>query len=118
MDLKNNATEQREYLERNLEQLNTVVSAVLGIKVELKIKEHTDYRNITYFRLEDNDNFRDKCGIMAKAFKEVSIQSFGIWWNDDGVVIKFDFHYEHIDGGTNGAYFCTVDIIDNFVKIR
>ena len=37
MSLSNNATEQREYLERNLEQLNTVISAILGYKTKLEI---------------------------------------------------------------------------------
>ena len=118
MDLRNNVDDQRLYLARNLEQLNTVVSAVLGTKVELKAKEHTNYRKETYFTLEDNYNFRDNCGIMAKAFKEVTIGSFGVWWNDKGVVVRLDFNYEHINDGRNGATFCEVEIIDDFVKIR
>lgn len=118
MDLKNNVVEQREYLERNLKQLNTVVSAVLGVRVELEIVERTNYRKETHYSLEDNDNFRDRCGIMAKVFKEVNIHSFSVWWRDNGVCIEFNFRYEHIDGGSNGAKFCTVEIIDDFVKIR
>lgn len=117
MDLTNNAVEQREYLERNLERLNTIVSAVLGVKVELKIVEHTNYKKETHYSLEDNHNFRNKCGVMAKAFKEVTICSFGVWWKDQGVTIKLDFCYEYIDGGRNGANFCAVDIVDDFIKI-
>ena len=118
MDLKNNVSEQRAYLERNLEQLNIVISAVLGTKVELKIIEHTNYRKETYFSLEDNYNFRDKCGIMVKAFTEVTIGNFGMWWRDNGVCMDLQFEYKHINGGSNGAKFCTIDIIDDFVKIR
>lgn len=118
MDLRNNVVEQREYLERNLEQLNTVVSAVLGIRTHLRIVEKKDYRNATYFKIVDDRNIRNCCGVMTKAFKEVTISNFGIWWSDEGVCMDLNFDYVHIDGGSNGAKFCTVDIIDDFVKIR
>jgi ribosomal protein L21 len=118
MDLKNNVVEQREYLVRNLEKVNTVMSAVLGVTVKLQVVEHTDYRKNISFKLEDNYNFRDKCGIMAKAFTQVTIENYGMWWRDNGVCMSFDFNYEHIDGGRNGAKFCTIEIIDDFVKIR
>ena len=44
MNLKNDISEQKEYLEKNLEQLNTVVSAILGYKTELKIIQDKHYR--------------------------------------------------------------------------
>lgn len=117
MDLKNNIAEQREYLERNLEQLNTVVSAVLGIRTHLRIEEKTNYRKETYFEVIDDRNIRGCCGVMAKAFTEVTIEDFGVRWKENGVCINLDFRYTHIGGGSNGAHFCTVEIIDNFVKI-
>lgn len=119
MDLKNNVVEQREYLERNLEKVNVIVSAVLGTTVKLQIREHTNnYTKETYFELVDDYNFRDKCGIMAKAFTEVTIENFGMWWRDNGVCMDLQFEYKHIDGGSNGAKFCTIEIVDDFVKIR
>ena len=118
MSLKNNVDEQREYLQRNLEQLNTVVSAVLGIKTHLRIEEETNYRKETYFNIIDNRNIRDCCGVMAKAFKEVTISNFGIWWSDEGVCFDLHFDYTHIGGGHNGAEFCRIDIVNDFVKIR
>lgn len=117
MDLKNNVMEQREYLERNLEQLNTVVSALLGVKTSLQIEEKQNYRGETYFAIVDRKDYRNQCGIMAKAFKKVTIENYGMGWRDNGICIKFDFRYEHIDGGSNGANFCVVEIIDDFVKI-
>lgn len=118
MDLKNNVNEQREYLERNLEQLNTVVSAVLGVKAKLQVEEEKSYNDKILFGVADRKNYRDYCGIMAKAFKKVIIENFGMWWRDNGVCMDMTFRYEHIDGGSNGATFCTIDIIDDFVKIR
>lgn len=117
MSLKNNIDEQRNYLERNLEQLNTVVSAILGYRTHLEIVEKTNNRG-TYFKVIDNRNIRDKCGVMAKAFTEVTIGSFSVGWGDEGVYMSFDFNYEHIDGGTNGAKFCEIEIVNDFVKIR
>lgn len=118
MSLKNNIDEQREYLQRNLDRLNTVVSAVLGIRTHLKIEERTDYRKQTHFEIIDNRNIRDCCGVMAKAFQEVTISNFGIWWDDEGVCFDLHFNYVHIGGGSNGAEFCRINIIDDFVKIR
>lgn len=118
MDLKNNTVEQREYLERNLEQLNAVVGATLDIKINLRIEKCMNYKMEEYFKIIDDTNIRDHCGVMAKAFKEVIINSFGVWWREDGVTIELDFEYEHINGGHNGAKFCTVEIIDGIVKIR
>ena len=118
MSLKNNIDEQREYLQRNLEQLNTVVSAVLGIKTDLKIEEKKGCYKQTYLNVVDDRNIRDCCGVMAKAFKEVTISSFGMGWSDEGVCMDLHFNYEHINCGSNGAYFCRIDIINDFVKIR
>ena len=117
MNLKNDISEQKEYLEKNLEQLNTVVSAILGQKTELKIIQDKNYRGEVYFKISDNRNIREQCGAMAKAFKKVIIENFGMWWQDNGVVMDLQFNYEHIDGGTNGAKFCTIGIEDNLVKI-
>ena len=54
---------------------------------------------------------------MAKAFKKVIIENFGMWWQDNGVVMDLQFNYELNDGGTNGVKFCTIYIEDNLVKI-
>ncbi len=118
MSLKHDVNEQREYLERNLEQLNTVVSAVLGIRTHLRIVEKTDFRKQTYFKVIDDRNIRDCCGVMAKAFQEVTISNFGIWWSDEGVCMDLHFNYVHNSGGSNGAEFCRIDIVNDFVKIR
>ena len=118
MNLKNNVDEQRAYLEKNLEQLNTVVSAVLGIRTHLRIEEKKDYRKQTYFKVIDDRNIRDCCGVMAKAFTEVTISNFGIWWSDEGVCMDLHFNYVHNSGGSNGAEFCRIDIVNDFVKIR
>ena len=48
MNLKDDIADQREYLEKNLEQLNTVVSAILGYKTELKIIQDKNYREEVY----------------------------------------------------------------------
>ena len=117
MSLKNNVDEQREYLQRNLEQINTIISAVIGYKTNLEINERKNCRG-TYFGLIDRRNIRDKCGVMAKAFTEVTIGTFNVGWGDEGVYMSFDFNYQHIDGGTNGAEFCKIEIINDFVKIR
>ena len=116
MSLRDNATEQSEYLERNLEQLNTVISAILGYKTKLEIEEVTNKRG-TYFKLVDRRNLKEKCGVMAKAFTNVYISSFNVHWNDKGVYISFDFLYEHINGGGNGVEFCEINIVDNLVSI-
>lgn len=111
MDLKNNIGEQKAYLERNLEQLNTVVSAILGFKTELKVIEKKQ-GNSTYLAINDDRNIKDKCGIMTKVFNEVTIGNFNKWWSEDGVCIDFSFYCD--------AYclkFCTLNIINDMVTI-
>ena len=117
MNLKNVISEQKEYLEENVEQLNTVVSAILGYKTELKIIQDKNYRGEVYFKISDNRNIREQCGAMAKAFKKVIIENFGMWWQDNGVVMDLQFNYELNDGGTNGVKFCTIGIVDGLVTI-
>ena len=116
MSLKDDIQEQKKYLVKNLKQLNTVVSAILGHKTELKIKE-INQENKTYFRVADDRNIKEQCGIMAKSFKKVVIENFGMWWQENGVIMDLQFSYEHIDGGTNGVKFCTINIEDGLVKI-
>ena len=117
MNLKDDIAEQREYLENNLEQLNIVVSAILGYKTELKIIQDKNYRGEVYYKIIDDRNIKEKCGAMAKAFKKVTIENFGMWWKENGVIMDLQFSYEHNDGGTNGAKFCTIYIEDGLVKI-
>ena len=117
MSLKNNATKQREYLGRNLEQLNTVISDIIGYKTELKIEEKNINGN-TYFKLIDSRNLKEKCGVTAKVFTNVYISSFLVSWNDKGAYIHFDFLYEYIDGEIDGLRFCSINIIDDLVTIR
>ena len=117
MNLKYDITEQKEYLEKNLEQLNTVVSAILGYKTKLDIIQDANYRGEVYFKISDNRNIREQCGAMTKAFKKVTISNFGMWWQDNGVVMDLQFNYELNDGGTNGVKFCTIGIVDSLVTI-
>ena len=56
MSLKYDITKQRDYLDENLEQLNTVVSAILGYKTELDIIQDVNYRGEVYFKISDNRN--------------------------------------------------------------
>ena len=116
MSLKDDIAEQKEYLEKKLEQLNTVVSAILGYKTDLFI---TDIKsgNTIYYKIIDDRNIKEKCGAMAKAFKKVTIENFGMWWKENGVIMDLQFSYEHNDGGTNGSKFCTIYIEDGLVKI-
>lgn len=116
MSLKDNTVEQKIYLEATLEQVNTVVSAILGYRIKLKIEE-IGVGNKKYFKVADNSNIRKQCGVMAKAFKEVTINSYNMYWIDNGIGIDLCFHYKHIDGGSNSAKFCRINIIDGLVTI-
>ena len=118
MSLKDNIAEQREYLEKKLEQLNTVVSAILGYKTKLDIIQDANYRGEVYYKISDNRDIKEQCGVMAKAFKKVTIENFGMWWQENGVVMDLQFSYELNDGGTNGVKFCTINIEDGLVKIK
>ena len=117
MSLKDDIAEQREYLEKNLEQLNTVVSAILGYKTELDIIQDSNYRGEICYKISDNRNIKEQCGVMQKAFKKVIVENFGMWWEENGVVMDLQFSYELNGGGTNGVRFCTINIEDGLVKI-
>ena len=117
MDLKNNVDDQRTYLKNNLENINVVISAILGTKVNLKIEEGTNYKKDICFSLLDSKNRKAECGIMRAAFKNVYIESSGMWWNEKGVIIDLKFKYDHIDMGHNAASFCLIKVEDNFVNI-
>ena len=117
MDYKNNIENQRELLQKHLESINIVVSAKLGIKVNLRIEENKDYRNQPFFCLIDDRNFKKECGVMASAFKNVYIETFDMWWQENGVAFGLDFRYELIDGGSNGAHFCIIQIENDLLKL-
>ena len=117
MDYKNNIENQKELLQKHLEAINIVVSAKLGTKVNLCIKENKEYRNQTLFNLIDDRNFKKECGVMASAFKNVYIKTFGVWWQENGVIFDLDFKYEFINGGSNGVYFCTIQIENDLLKL-
>lgn len=116
----NTITQKRHYLKENLEKLNIVVSAILGVRVNLKMEEKIDYRKEIYFKVVDDHNFKACCGIMEKAFKEVTIANFNMFWREDSVIMDMHFHYEHIDGGSNCAKFATIEISgeDGFITVK
>lgn len=116
MELKT-IEEKKEFLQRNLDKINTVVTAYIGARVDLKIVERTTVRE-AYLKLEDNHNFVHCCGIMSRAWKEVRIETFNIWWIGDRCELDMHFSYEHIDGGHNGAEFCRINVEDDFVTIK
>lgn len=113
----NSIEEKKEFLQRNLDKINTVVGAYIGARVDLKVIEKQTWRE-TYLILEDNHNFADLCGIMNRAWKEVTIDTFNIWWYEEGCQLIMHFSYEHIDGGHNGAEFCRINVEDDFVTIK
>lgn len=108
--------EQREFLKKHLDTINTVVTAYIGERVRLQIEEHTHYGR-TYFVLRDNHNFAHCCGIMSKAWKEVYIDTFHVFWVPEGCQLVLHFSYEHINGGHNGAEFCRINVEDDFITI-
>ena len=118
MDYINNIEDQKNLLQKHLQDINTVVSAKLGIKVNFKIEEKTNYGKQTIFSLIDNRNLKSQCGIMESAFKNVYIETFGVWWYKDGVCFELDFKYEHINGGSNGAQFCIIQIKNDLIKMQ
>ena len=107
----------REFLKRNLDKINIVVTAMIGARTHLKVVEKT-VRNETYFILEDNHNFAHLCGVMSRAWKEVHIDTFNIWWDEEGCELVMHFSYEHIYGGHNGAEFGRIIVMDDFVTIK
>jgi hypothetical protein len=119
MELKTIA-QKRHYLKENLEKLNIIISAILGVRVNLKLEEKQDFRKEIYFKVTDNHNFKSCCGIMANAFKEVTISNFNMFWREDSVIMEMDFHYEHIDGGSNCAKFALIEISgeDGFITVK
>lgn len=107
----------REFLQRNLDKINMVVTAMIGVNVRFQIIEKkTPWE--TYLKLEDNRNFAKHCGIMSRAWAEVRVETFNIWWTEDSAELDLHFSYEHIDGGHNGAGFGRLIVMDDFVIIK
>ena len=113
----NTIEEKKEFLRRHLDKINTVVTAYIGARVDLRIVEKTNIRE-TYLSLEDNSNFAECCGIMRRAWREVNIKTFNIWWDEDGCQLDMYFSYEHINFVHNGANFCTISVVEDFVTIK
>lgn len=117
MDYENNVEDQRNLLEKHLDKINIVVSAILGINVNLRIRENKNYQKQIIFELIDDKNIKNKCGVMENAFANVHIETFGIWWQKNGAIFELDFRYEHIDGGSNGTKFCIIQIQNDLLKV-
>ena len=118
--IKNHSGTQRIFLEKNLDKVNTVVGALLGIKTNLKIKESKSSGTI-YFDYVDERNIKDYCGVMTNAFERVYITTFTLSFDGDElnnrVYLTFDFRYDHIGGGSNGATFLRMEIVNDVIRI-
>lgn len=113
----NTIEEKKEFLARNLDKINTVVTALIGVRTHLQIVEKVTMRD-TYLKLEDNNNFARYCGVMRHAWAEVNIDTFNIWWDEEGCELIMHFRYQHINGGSNGAEFARIRVEDDFVTIK
>ena len=109
--------EQKTFLEQHLTKINEVISEYLEVDVNLQIQERRTYRGERYLKLIDDKNFCNDCGIMSRAWKKVVIDTFNIWWEPDGAILDMHFSYEHIDGGSNGARFCNVEVFGTGITI-
>lgn len=101
--------EQKEFLEKYLNDINIIVSAKLGIRTNFKITERKTYNNALYYCLEDKRNFVTECGIMSTALKELTMYAT-IYWNENNTTMSFHFDYELNRGGSNGCEFCLIGI--------
>lgn len=112
--MEDKVKKQRKLLENNLDKINSLISERLEIKTNFQIEEDEDYRGKIHFKLIDKTNIREACGVMQHAFTNVYMYTFNIFWGKDitASVLNFNFYYEHINGGTNSARFCTVFIQD------
>ena len=117
MSYKNDFVAQKELLEKNIKGLNEVLSLKLCIKVHLKLEEKKDGYGRVYYDLHDYANLRDLCGVAKFAFETITIGSWGIYWEDDDVVIKFNYYYTHPGGGSNATELCYVRIKDDDITI-
>lgn len=114
---KNDIVAQREFLEKNIKRLNEVLSMKLGIKVHLQLEEKKDWCGRVYYNLYDHTNLRELCGVAKFAFKEITIGTWGIYWNDGYVVLSFNYFYTHPMGGRNAAELCSVLIENDEITI-
>ena len=117
MNYKNDVVAQKEFFNKNIKELNEMLSLKLGIKVHLQLEEKKDWRGSVYYILHDYTNLRDLCGVAKFAFEEITIGSWGIYWQEDYVVINFHYYYTHPSGGSNGTELCIVSISDDKITI-
>ena len=117
MSYKNDIVAQRECLEKNIKKLNELLSLKLGIKVHLQLEEKEEWHGRIYYKLHDDTNLRDLCGVAKYAFETITIGSWGIYWHDDYVVINFHYFYTHPSGGSNGTELFSVLIKDDEITI-
>lgn len=115
MDLRNNVKDQREYLSRNLAQINGVVSALLGVKVNFVVSERSKVM------VEDGNNYRDCCGMLKSQYRDVELvcNPFGIFWKEDGVNFQLDLilHPVARNRKTLDTCLCDIAIINDVVYI-
>lgn len=117
MNYVNNVGAQRKCLEDNLNDINDLLSQKLGVRVSLRIIERKGFAGEIFYELQDDTNLRELCGVAKYAFETITIGSWGIYWNDDDVVISFNYYYTHPSGGSNGTRLCAIRIKDNNVDI-
>lgn len=117
MSYINDIAAQRELLEKSLVKINGLLSQKLGIKVHFKLEEKKDWCDRIYYKLHDDTNIRELCGVAKYAFEEITIGTWGIYWSDDYVTLSFYYFYTHPRGGSNATELCSVLIENDEVTI-
>jgi len=108
----------KEFLNDNIERINKAVAEYLGVDVNFQIEESGNYLGETIYKLVDETNIKDSCGIMSLVFKKVNVLSWSIYYGENNAIIDIHLYYEYIKGGYNGSELCTVLVKDGMAKIK
>lgn len=118
-DIRNSFELQKSFLEKNLSDINKIVSAYLGYRTNLRIVE-VQAKN-KYLELVDDNNINRLCGIMSNSFANVYLKSFFVNFSkkdiNDIAFIELDFVYTQADGGYNMVKAMQIEIRNEFIKI-
>lgn len=108
----------KEFLDDNIEHINKAVADHIGVDVNFQIEESKNYLGETIYKLVDETNIKDSCGIMSLIFKKVNVISWRIYYDENTARIDVHLYYEYLSGGHNGSELCTVLVKDGMAKIK
>lgn len=117
--LSKDIEEQGKFLSEVKSAIEIVLQSIVNARVSLITEKRKNNREEWWELIDIKDDWQRACGSMKICFREVTLRTWRIWWDDtdESCVMQFNFNFELTRGGSNSLDICRLRVYrDGFIE--